>query len=743
MHPDDDDDSLSSSDSSSGDLYFSSSDDAGGPELASTPEAGSVLPRARSAAEVFPAPGWERYQGVRLLGQGGMGRVFLAYDPRLRRNVALKFLHAGAPVRTTRFFAEARAQARVQHDRVCKVFEVGEVQGKPFIAMQYVDGKSLRALAPELTLEQKVTLLRDAAEGVHAAHRAGLIHRDLKPSNIMVERSEDGALKAYVMDFGIARDWQGEGTATGAVLGTPQYMAPEQARGEVNQLDRRADVYSLGATLYFLLTGKPPITGENGLEIISRVSSVEPASPRTLSPELPPELEAIVLKCLEKDRTQRYDSARALVEDLGRYLDGEPVLARSTGRLYRLRKRVRKHKVLVSVVAVCLLLVLVAAAQAVLTRREAVERERLARRFTERVEYIEARARYSGLSPLHDTREDRKALRASMAALEQEIAQGGALAAGPGRYSLGRGHLALGDVGRAYAHLSGAWEQGYREPRVAYALALVLGRLYQQARLEAERLRPAELREAELRKVELRYRDPALRYLKLSEGSEVPSRAYVAALLAYYEGQFDEALQRLDTGGGALPWFYEAPALRGDVLVARATQRWNQGQRDAALADFEAGRHAYARAAAIGESVPEIHNALADLEYAALLMELYGRGDITAHFQRGMEAVQRARATHSEDFASRLLESRFHFRVAESQHTRGEDPHEAIQRALSAARAAMALAPERTESRIELGRALCLWGSLRQQRGLDPREQLAAANAAFEEVPARDRDYIF
>jgi eukaryotic-like serine/threonine-protein kinase len=266
MHHDEDD---SLSGSSSSDLELSDSlpgAPRGAVEEQSTPERGSVLPTARTGSDVFPVPGWDRYQGVRLLGRGGMGRVFLAYDPRLRRNVALKFLHADAPVRTSRFFAEARAQARVQHDRVCKVFEVGEVQGQPFIAMQYVAGESLKALGPTLTLEQKVTVLRDAAEGVHAAHRAGLIHRDLKPSNIMVERTEDGALKPYVMDFGIARDWQGEGTATGAVLGTPQYMAPEQARGEA--LGAAADVWGLGTVLFEAAAGRPAFAGADGEDLV-------------------------------------------------------------------------------------------------------------------------------------------------------------------------------------------------------------------------------------------------------------------------------------------------------------------------------------------------------------------------------------------------------------------------------------------------------------------------------------------
>ncbi|MFP2910662.1 serine/threonine-protein kinase, partial [Pyxidicoccus sp. 3LFB2] len=305
---------------------------------------GLPAPRAASSeAPLFPVPGWERYQPVRFLGQGGMGQVFLAYDARLRRHAALKFVRDGDAGLTRRILSEARAQARVAHERVCQVYEVGEVQGLAFIAMQYVEGVPLNQLADSLTVEQLALLLRDAAEGVHAAHRAGLIHRDLKPGNILVERTGDGRLKPYVMDFGLARDWKEQGlTATGAVLGTPHYMAPEQARGEVSRLDRRADVYSLGATLYTLLTGQPPIPGDNGLEVLSNIATREPRPPRALNPALPVDLEAIVLKCLEKDRAARYDSARALAEDLDRFVSGEPVQARPTGPGYRLRKALRK-----------------------------------------------------------------------------------------------------------------------------------------------------------------------------------------------------------------------------------------------------------------------------------------------------------------------------------------------------------------------------------------------------------------
>ncbi|MFP2906939.1 serine/threonine-protein kinase, partial [Pyxidicoccus sp. 3LFB2] len=463
----------------------------------------------RPEEPAFPLPGWERYQPMRFLGQGGMGRVFLAWDPRLRRHVALKFVRDDDAELARRFVSEARAQARVDHERVCRVYEVGEVEGRVYIAMQYVDGQPLNALVDTLTVEQKALLLREASEGVHAAHRAGLVHRDIKPSNVLVERTPDGGLRPYVMDFGLARDWKEGVTATGTVLGTPHYMSPEQARGEVARLDRRADVYSLGATLYALLTGQSPIPGANGLEVLSNIATAEPRPPRSVDRDIPADLEAITLKCLEKDRSSRYGSARELAEDLGRFLDGEPVLAR-TGPGYRARKWLRKHRRSVAVVSVALLAVSLALGQAVLSRREVSQRETLARRFTEGVERIEAQARYSGTAPLHDTSADREALRSRMRDLESAMRDAGPLAEGPGHYALGRGFLALGDEARAREHLETAWAQGYQEPRVAYALALVLGHLYQAQRLEAERLRDAARREARLREAEARYRDPAL-----------------------------------------------------------------------------------------------------------------------------------------------------------------------------------------------------------------------------------------
>ncbi len=701
-------------------------------------------PSATSQDEVFPVPGWERYQPVRLLGQGGMGRVFLAYDPRLRRNVALKFMREGTPELAQRFLSEARSQARVTHERVCEVYEVGKVQDQAYIAMRYVDGRPLGQLASELTLEQKVLVLRHVAEGVHAAHRAGLIHRDLKPSNILVERTEDGSLQPYVMDFGLARDWREEVTATGSVLGTPHYMAPEQARGEVAKLDRRADVYSLGATLHAILTGQPPFIASNALEILTRIQTEEPRPLRTLDKDIPADLEAIVLKCLEKERSARYDSARALAEDLERFLAGEPVRARPAGLAYRLRKKVRKHRVLVSLGTLTLVVVTLALGQVIRARHEVAERERLSRRYTESVERIEAMARYVSMLPLHDTRADKKLLRERMAALEAEVNQAGGQAGGPGNYALGRVLFALGDKEEARKRLETAWALGYREPRVAWALTQVLGELYAEPLLEVARLRNPEQREARLRELQRRYRDPALEYLRRSEGPEVPAPpAYVAALLAFYEGHHDEALSRLEAARGVAPWLHEVPLLRGDILVVRAGQRWNSGDLDGARADFEAARQSYATAASIAASSPAVYHSQARLEYAQLLMGLYGKGEVMEHYTRGLEAVSRALTADPDYFLSRLRESRFHRRLAEYRTGRGEDASELLQKALTSARSLLELYPDRMLAHLELGEVLWQLARNRQARGQDPREQLQQALEAFSRIPQEERGYAF
>ena len=311
-------------------------------------------------------PQSERYEVQLVIGSGGMGKVYKAFDRKLKRNVALKFLRGADADLERRFLQEAQAQARVDHPGVCKVYEVGRIDEEPYIAMQLIDGETLRDAAQHLSVQQKLALLQETAEAVHAAHKLGLVHRDIKPANILIEAASDG-LRAYITDFGLARDTQEPGESVqGALLGTPQYMAPEQARGEHRSIDARTDVYGLGATMYEVLTGKPPFEGGTHLQTLYKMMHEDPLPPRRHLASLPPEVEGIVLKCLEKDPQRRYESARALANDIGAALRGEPVTARPPGAAGRIWRKVRRNKALAAALTALALVLLLPRAWAFL-----------------------------------------------------------------------------------------------------------------------------------------------------------------------------------------------------------------------------------------------------------------------------------------------------------------------------------------------------------------------------------------
>lgn len=292
---------------------------------------------------LFPWEDWSRYRPEAYLGEGGMGWVFRARDLKLQRAVALKFFRAGLPEAGQVFLREARSQARIDHPHVAKVYEAGEQEGVSFLSMQYIHGPTLQKAAASLDLRDRVEVVRQAALGVHAAHRLGIIHRDLKPGNIMLEWNPEGAVHAYVMDFGLARDLADMPTGLSRVMGTPSYMSPEQVEGPSVLIGPHTDVYALGVTLYELLGERLPFESTGPAEMMRRILQEEAAPLRKLKPDLPRELEAVVQRCLEKDVLRRYDSAQDLADELQRFLEGQPVLASPTGRLELALRRVKRN----------------------------------------------------------------------------------------------------------------------------------------------------------------------------------------------------------------------------------------------------------------------------------------------------------------------------------------------------------------------------------------------------------------
>jgi serine/threonine protein kinase len=271
------------------------------------------------------------YELLEKIGQGGMGVVYKARQRGLKRVVALKMILSGSdagPQELARFRREAEALGHLSHPNIVPIYDVGEHEGRAYFSLEYIEGGSLarRLDATPWPARRAAALVETLARAVHVAHKAGLVHRDLKPANILL--TADATPK--ITDFGLAKRVDGDSglTASNAIMGTPSYMAPEQAKGKTKDVGPAADIYALGATLYELLTGRPPFKAETPLDTIAQVHGEDPAPPRSLYSKVPRDLEAICLKCLEKEPRRRYASALALAIDLRRFLDGEAVRAR-------------------------------------------------------------------------------------------------------------------------------------------------------------------------------------------------------------------------------------------------------------------------------------------------------------------------------------------------------------------------------------------------------------------------------
>ena len=345
---------------------------------------GSVVPFGDGGTMEFtPPPAVPGYDILHELGRGGMGVVYKARQVSLNRTVALKMILAGShagPTERERFRREAEAVATLQNPHIVQIFEIGEANGHLYLALEFVDGGSLAQ-----HLRGSPWAARDAAElvellarAVHYAHSQGVVHRDLKPANILLggksgirnpmAEKKDGPspvsdlgfrasnFHPKVTDFGLAKRLgdtaNPDGTKTGAVMGTPSYIAPEQASGKTRDVGPSADVYSLGAILYELLTARPPFMGETPLDTVLQVLHDDPVPPKRLQPTVPRDLETICLKCLNKSAAKRYANADALADDLRRFVTGEPIKARPLSAWGRGVKWARRHPSLAALGAV-------------------------------------------------------------------------------------------------------------------------------------------------------------------------------------------------------------------------------------------------------------------------------------------------------------------------------------------------------------------------------------------------------
>ncbi|WP_084512149.1 serine/threonine-protein kinase [Geothrix fermentans] len=508
-----------------------------------------------------------RYVVGPVLGQGGMGVVHEAWDTLLRRRVALKRLTQSSPEAWVRFLQEGQFQARLRHPSICQIYDADTVEDLPVIAMQLIHGEPLSDLRPRINREDLLRILMQVALAVHAAHQAQILHRDLKPGNILVEEGPEGFVP-FVCDFGLARDLSGQGiTQTHHGLGTLGFMAPEQLHPHL-PLSPATDVYGMGATLHAMLLGQAPEPAIQGQLSIDRLGSGEGWD------DLPRDIQTMLAKALEWDPKDRYPSAAAFAEDLRRFLEGEPLVARPLGWMGRVQRRIAHRPGLATTAALGLLAAVALLGWGYRTIQFARKQAQAAQRLALDTKDVEHLLRLERMRPLHDMRPAYAEIRLRMVRLEGTIKGLGRAAEGPGHYALGRGYMAVGDSKRALSELQEAWRKGFQVPDVAYALGRAHCDLFWEASTQAgfngDTARMNALRKEHMGK--------ALWFFGQAGGQSFESPDLALARIERVKGHADTALALARKAFEADPWEVEAKTSEASALARLGFDQMIRGE---------------------------------------------------------------------------------------------------------------------------------------------------------------------
>jgi len=680
--------------------------------------------------------GWDRYDIIEKIGEGGMGKVYKAFDPHLKRFVALKFVKEDSDDVIKRFVQEAQAQGQITHENICRIYEVGEYNNMPYIAMQYIDGPSLFEIESRINLEQKVLIMKAVAGAIHEAHRKGIIHRDIKPSNIMLEQSPEGEWIPYVMDFGLAREIESSAmTMSGMVVGTPNYMSPEQARGDRKIINRRSDIYCLGSTMYELFTGQRAFTGDSPLKVLLKVVNDDPEPVRKVNPGIPVDLENIVMKCLEKEPHRRYDSAKAIAKDLQFYLDGEPVLARSSTIAYRIIKKAKKHKIAVTLGSIVFIILIILISMWLHTRWKMGKIVDIAQKFGQNVVNIESSMRISHTIPLHDIRPEEKRVRKQIEEIRKQTKQVGDLGIGPGNYTLGRGYIVLSEYDNALKYLKRSWDSGYKTRKVAYAMGLTLTKLFQKESENLGKISEKALKIFQKRKIEEKYLKPAIEFLKKSRGLIGESPEYLEALIAYNDRQFNVAIKKARSAFNSTPWLYEAKLLEGNIYKAMGVDKKDKGDISGALDVFKKAEEAFKEAIQIGESDPKSYNSLCNLCANMIDILLYEKGeDITPYIEKALLIVQKSMIADRDLAETYEIKANIYSSLGEYKLENGQDPKADLLKAIENAQKASKIDPNNGLPLLKKGNSYLHLGYYEMMQGKNPLSFLKKAMESYEKA---------
>lgn len=586
-------------------------------------------------ADVTQGARMANYRVLKPLGSGGMGDVYLAEraDGQYEKKVALKILSMGfgAGALEERFRREVQILAQLRHPNIASLLDAGVAEdGRPWFVLDYIDGVPLHRYCQQHALGSRVCipLFIQVCEAVAYAHAQGIIHRDLKPENILVEQLDTGP-HAVVLDFGVAaRQTTSELTRTGLVLGTPAYMSPEQAMGESLSLDQTSDLFSLGIILYELMLGQRPFIGKNDAEISYHIIHETPKAPHRSA--LDADLTAILFKCLEKKPSERYSSVRALIEDLQRFLAGEPVSARPWGLGRRVGAKIARYPKVSGLLAVSTLIIMVSLGLVLNQYKNqqayAAQQAQLAQQYGQTAQRIESNVRLIYSRPLHDIEKELEGLQQEYFALQQGLAGLDDAVLPSAWAALGQAALSLGLERDARQYLEKAWQAGKRSPDDALRLGQSYLRLYAKAVQRAGLLSSSEIRRLAIEQAREGYLAPARQYLEIGVGANEEESHISWALLHFADGKPEQAIELLKQVISSSSWPPRAMLEVASIYLDLGERYLISGDNQQALAQLQASDEMFEQAQQTARSYPEAYLGQCVSQGLSILIQDYQAG---------------------------------------------------------------------------------------------------------------------
>jgi serine/threonine-protein kinase len=676
----------------------------------------------------------DKYSLEKLLGQGAYGQVYKAVDLKLKRTVALKILTNSPIDRIEKFRREARNQAKVDHPNVCKVYEVNSYKEIHYISMQYIEGETLDKLNNKLSVTEKVQIIKQVAKGLHAAHLTGLIHRDIKPTNILVKQKQNGKYTPYITDFGISKQLDSPAlTKEHAATGSPNYMSPEQAAGDKYKApDIRTDIYSLGVTLYEMLTGKLPHFGETSIEVMFKIINQEPKPVCKQNPSIPKDLGSIVMKCLEKHPANRYQSAQELLEDLNRFLKGDPVKARQAGFAYKIYKKITKHPIATTVTTLLTVFLLMVLGFWISEKVHTAKKIAISQQLGQIINNSEHIMRIAHMMPIHNLEGDLQKVENETTKIKLLVEKMGTAGKAPGLYALGKCYTILGKEVIAKTCFEKAYNMGYKNNDLFYQLGIAYGKTYLKQHDKLKKALNSKTFATKKANLKKQYIDKAIKMFNKVKNSKTHTKYYGKALVSYINQDYNTALEYCNKSRKNNNWFYEALLLSGQIHITLAEQAEIAGFFKKAEKEYGFALEKINKAIEIAKSDTDCYKTLASLWIKRFTNSRKNTEKILLYKKNALWALQKAKQTNSKDSDLYIKFAAFYWHWAEYQMEAGKDFKKDVEKGIEAAKNALKYNSKSYEAYHHLGNCYLYQGIYKMFSGENPKVSFEKAEFNFE-----------